>query len=194
LPASCCRRSKKTKLHCSGAGKQPPRWTRCRGFTPGRVCHWSVAAVRRQRCLSGNLDPAFLRDSSSAIVIRGQERGVWDLATDQVAWRPLDEATMSNVPRDVPTLPCGLSLDKPGERSLGESLYHGEELIVTFYDLTDSEWAIVRTDGRYTGSAHATDYLVFFAADGTMLDGSAVAALRDETAVSATVRAALSCQ
>ncbi len=163
------------------------------GFTPGRLCHWSVAAVRRQHCLSGNVDPAYLRDGSSAIVIHGRQQGVWDLATNQIAWQPLDEVTPS-VPRDVPTLPCGFSLDKPGERSLGESLYQAGKLIVTFYDLTNDEWAVVRADGRYTGTAHATDYLAFFAADGTLLDGSAVAALRDEAAVSATVRAALACQ
>lgn len=54
----------------------------------------------------------------------------------------------------------------------------GATVIATAYDLGLSEWALGLPDGRFAGSAHATKYLAFYRADGSLLEDTEVARLR----------------
>lgn len=88
-------------------------------------------------------------------------------------------------PQPVAANGCELAIDPPDHETFPGAIpiTCGATLIATAYDLSMTEWALMLPDGQFTGSAHATEYLAFYARDGSVVGENEVGSLRTTPAV-----------
>lgn len=97
---------------------------------------------------------------------------------DTISGRVLDSAA----PRpDVDYPPGVCELDVSADSSVTVS--SREQALVSFFDLTPAEWAIVLPNGRFVGTAAAPSYLAFYGRSGDPWRPEQVEHLRDGSAV-----------
>jgi hypothetical protein len=88
----------------------------------------------------------------------------------------------ASAPRpDVAYLPEVCELDVSAGSSV--TISRRGQALVTFFDLTPTEWAIVLPDGRFTGTADAASYLAFYNRAGDAWRRDQVDRLRESRAV-----------
>jgi hypothetical protein len=150
-------------------------------FGEGYLCHWSLHEALRDRCRRFAHDDASILDATHVrLTSENHQTGVWNLSDDTVQWQALD-ASRPDADRGA-SLRCELkhmSAPSPSSLAFGD----GGQVRFVLYDLGFEAWAIALPDGRYTGSARASELLAFYDENGALLSTENADAARDPEGV-----------
>jgi hypothetical protein len=139
---------------------------------------WRFASARAVWAHAGCAAPPYFAARGAHVVCPAIDIASPVLLLDTRNGRVLD----ASAPRPaVAHLPQACELDTSDGRMITSS--RRGQTLVTLYDLTPTEWAIVLPDGRFVGTAAAPSYLAFYGRSGEVRGLGQVERLRDPVAV-----------